>query len=255
MRIFSHPLVMLETVAGSLLDQRSVVLYEQDSLEKARSEIEAEKAQMETSLGGFTQYLSLEPTVQELATKRKLKELFSGIDMKEQVPIETPMISLSNFNMWGVTYSAAEVNISSSLAEHPIETGQVIMDTSIRNPVKAKVDIYMPTMFYTAIYDEIRTYFDTKKKIILLTKFGLYENMVLASMPYKLQVNTVDRPVITLDLQEVREVEPEVQYIEADTVQPIEETKSGVYDNTSTRNNGFQWAQVMDELTEEKYGI
>lgn len=248
MRIFSHPLVMLETVAGSLLDQRSVVLYEQDSLEKARSEIEAEKAQMETSLGGFTRYLSLEPTVQELATKRKLKELFSGIDMKEQVPIETPMMSLSNFNMWGITYSAAEVNISSSLAEHPIETGQVIMDTSIRNPIKAKVDIYMPTRFYTAVYDEIRTYFDTKKKIILLTKFGLYENMVLASMPYKLQANTVDRPVITLDLQEVREVEPEIQYIEADTVAPIEEAKSGVYDNTSTANNGFQFAKLMDKI-------
>lgn len=248
MRIFSHPLVMLETVAGSLLDERSVVLYEQDSLETARAEIEAEKTQMETSLGGFTNYMSLEPTVQELATKRKLKELFSGIDMKEQVPLETPMISLSNFNMWGVTYSAAEVNISSSLTEHPIETGQVIMDTSIRNPIKVRVDIYVPTNFYTVIYDEIKTYFDTKKKIILLTKFGLYDNLVLVSMPYKLQSGTIDRPLISLELQEVREVEPEIQYIEAEAVQPIEETKSGVYDNTSTRNNGFQFAKLMDKI-------
>lgn len=248
MKIFNNPLIMAETVAGSLLDERSVVLYEQDSLERARSKIEAEKAQMETALGGYTQYLSLQPTIEDLVKKRKLKELFAGIDMKEQVPVDTPLISLSNFNMWGITYSDTEVNISSSIAEHPIETGQVIMDAAIRNPVKAKVNVYVPTMFYTAIYEEIRTYFETKKKIILLTKFGLYENMVLAAMPYKLQADTVDRPVITLELQEVREVEAEIQYLEANTVTPIEESKSGVYDDTSTTNNGFQFAKIMDKI-------
>lgn len=252
MRIFNNPLVLAETIAGSLLDQRSVVLYEQDSLEAAKAQIEAEKAHMETSLGGYTQYLSLEPTIEDLVKKRKLKELFSGIDMKEQVPIETPLISLSNFNIWGVTYSEAEINISSSVAEHPIETGQVIMDSSIRNPIKAKINIYVPTMYYTAIYDEIYRFYDEKKKIIILTKFGLYENMVITAMPYRLQNSTVDRPLIQLELQEVREVEAEIQYIEANAVEPIEESKSGVYDNTSTTNNGFQWAEAMNKLARKE---
>lgn len=253
MRLFKNPLVVAETVAGSLLDQRSVVLYTQESLETAKKQIEAEKrAVLSSPIGGVIGRLSLVPTIEDLIKKRKLVELFAGIEMPD---LQTPLISLSNFNMWGVTYSDAEVNISSSIAEHPIETGQVIMDSAIRNPVKAKVNIYVPTMYYTTIYNEIKTYFDEKKKIILLTKFGLYENMVLAAMPYRLQANNVDRPVITLELQEVREVEAEVQYIEANTVQPIEQSKSGIYDDTSTTNNGYQWAEVIDTLTREKYGV
>ena len=251
MRLFKNPLVVAETVAGSLLDQRSVILYSQESLECARRQIESEKS----LVGQYIRRTSLQPTIEDLVKKRKLTELFAGIDMKETYPRETPLISLSNFNMWGITYSDAEVNISSSIAQHPIETGQVIMDSSIRNPVKAKVNVYVPTMYYTTIYNEIKTYFENKKKIILLTKFGMYENLVLAAMPYKLQASNVDRPVISLELQEVREVEAEVQYIEANTVAPIEESKSGVYDDTSTVNNGYQWAEVMDELAREKYGV
>ena len=246
MHLFNNPLVLAETVAGSLLDQRSVVLYEQDSLEEARKKIEAE-SEIFSGLGTV-----LKSTVEELVKKRKLKELFAGVEMPD---LQTPLISLSNFNMWGITYFDAEVNISSSLCEHPIETGQVIMDSSIRNPIKAKVNVYMPTMFYTAIYNEILRYYEEKKKIILLTKFGMYENMVLTSMPYKLQNTTVDRPVISIELQEVREVEAEIQYIEANTVQPIEESKSGVYDDTSTTNNGFQYATAIDEYTGEKYNV
>lgn len=248
MRLFSNPLVLLETVTGSLLDQRSVVLYEQESLETARTQIEAEKS----LVNGYIGKEWLQPTIEELVKKRKLKELFAGVEMPD---LETPLISLSNFNMWGITYSDTEVNISSSLCQHPIETGQVIMDSSIRNPIKAKVNVYMPTMFYTTIYNEILRYYEEKKKIILLTKFGMYENMVLVSMPYKLQNTTVDRPVISLELEEVREVEAEIQYIEANTIAPIEESKAGVYDDTSTVNNGYQYAEAMDKATAEKYNV
>lgn len=253
MKLFKNPLVIAETITGALLDQRSVVLYEQESLEAAKKQIESEKEQVLSSrIGGAIGRLSLMPTIEDLIKKRKLKELFAGIEMPD---LETPLISLTNFNMWGITYADADVNISSSIAEHPIETGQVIMDSAIRNPIKAKVTVYVPTMYYTTIYNEIKTYFETKKKIILLTKFGLYENMVLASMPYKLQANTIDRPAISLELQEVREVEAEIQYIEANTVEPIEESKSGVYDNTSTVNNGYQWAETIDKITREQYGV
>lgn len=262
MNLFKNPLVIAETVSGSLLDQRSVVLYEQDSLESARAQIEAEKAQVNKGLYEFTEdwsegirswtRRSLQPTIEDLVKKRKLKELFSGIEMPD---LEQPLVSLTNFNLWGITYSDAEINISSSLCEHPIETGQIVMDSSIRNPIKAKVNVYVPTMFYTTIYNEILRFFEEKKKIILLTKFGLYENLVLVAMPYKLQNSTIDRPAIELSLQEVREVEPEIQYIEASAVEPIEECESGVYDNTSTRNNGFQWAEVMDKIAKEKSGV
>jgi hypothetical protein len=66
----------------------------------------------------------------------------------------------------------------------------------------------MQTAFYKQIYEEIRKYYVEKKKIILLTKFGTYKNMVIQAMPYKLENATNDRPIIALSLREIMEVQP-----------------------------------------------
>ena len=107
----------------------------------------------------------------------------------------------------------ADVDISSDLCDHPIETGQVITDSSIINPVSAEVRIAMPTAFYTKIYEDIKKYYIEKKKIILMTKFGVYKNMVIQAMPYKLENASADRPVISLSLREIMEVQP--SYVES----------------------------------------
>ena len=193
--VFKNPLVIAEEVVGSVIDQRAVVLYEQQDFSESKSELEK-----------FFENTLLEPTITDFLTKRELKELFTGI--------EIPYLSeINGFNMWGVSYLDANVDISSDLCDHPIETGQVITDSSIENPISAQVSIVMPTAFYTKIYEEIKKYYKEKKKIILLTKFGVYKNMVIESMPYKLENSNVDRPTIVLSLREIMEVSPE--YIES----------------------------------------
>lgn len=188
--VFKNPLVIAEEVVGSLIDQRSVVLYEQPEFWKAKSELQ--KAFDGTML---------EPTVTDFITKRELNELFKGT--------EIPYLSAINgFQMWGVSYMDADVDISSDLCDHPVETGQLITDASIQNPVSAEVRIAMPTAFYTQIYEQIKDYYVNKKKIVLLTKFGVYENMVIQAMPYKLENSTVDRAIINLSLREIMEVNP-----------------------------------------------
>lgn len=188
--VFKNPLVIAEQVVGSVIDQRSVVLYEQQDFSDSKSELESR-----------FEGTKLEPTVMDFINKRELNELFKGT--------EVPYLSdINGFNMWGISYVDADVDISSDLCDHPIETGQVITDSSIQNPVSAEVRIAMPTAFYTQIYEEIRKYYVEKKKIILLTKFGAYKNMVIQAMPYKLENATNDRPIISLSLREIMEVQP-----------------------------------------------
>lgn len=205
--IFKNPLVLAETVVGSVVDQRSVVLYEQQTFESAKTEIEQEL--LERTQGTF-----IYPTVEDFVKKRALKELYKG----DEVPY---LKEINGFAVYGVSYIDANVSITSDICDHPIENGTIISDASIRNPVSAEVTIAMPTAFYTTIYEQIKKDYEEKRKIMLLTKFGMHENMVISAMPYKLEHGTVDRAEIVLSLREIMEVTPE--YITRQTSAPTPE--------------------------------
>ena len=111
--------------------------------------------------------------------------------------------------MYGISYIQGDVDISSDLCDHPTETGSVITDNAIINPISMKVQVAMPTALYTRIYAQMVKYFQEKRFILVQTKFAMYRNMVIQAMPYKLDNATVDRPVIELSLRQVMEVSPQ----------------------------------------------
>lgn len=206
--IFGNPLVLMQTTVGSLLEQRAVVLYQQtDDYPPTVQDIEANKDAMRDGDSGklSTEYweeitrANANEIVGYLVQKNKLKELFTGI--------EVPYLDrLNGFNVLGVSYLDGKVEISSDIAEHPLEDGTKITDTSIRNPITAEVRIVMPRMLYTRVYQQIYEYYTRKQKIMLKTKFGMIKNLVIAAMPYELKPEEIDRPVITLSLREIIEV-------------------------------------------------
>lgn len=186
--LFHKALVLSETVIGSLLDTRSIVLYEQPPIDMQQLRL--------NNIGTDTQIID------EYLQTQELTELFTG------TPI--PYLSkINGFNMFGATYLRAEVGISSDLCQHPIETGQVVTDASIINPVTATVRIAVPTAFYTQIYEQIATLFREKKYIMMQTKFALYRNMVVVAMPYVLEHENVDRVPIDIKLEQVMEIIPQ----------------------------------------------
>lgn len=210
--IFRNPLVLAETVVGSVIDQRSVVLYEQKDFVEAKTEIEND---LQKRFSGTF----LAPTIDDFVTKRALVELFTGT--------EIPYLSeINGFNMWGISYMNADVSITSDLCDHPIENGKVITDFAIENPVSATVNIVMPTAFYTKIYEQVLDYYKNKKKIMLLTKFGMYKNMVIKDMPYKMQHGDVDRPTIALTLRQIMEVTPTYESMNVNANTQISPQKS-----------------------------
>lgn len=216
--VFKNPLVLAETVVGSVIDQRAVVLYKQEDFDVIKKRIESELRPIEGSI--------LYPTVQDYVQKQALEELFTGVKVKY-------LSEINGFNMWGISYQDVNVDISSDLCDHPIETGQVITDASIINPVSAELNIVMPTAFYTTIFEEVMNYYKEKKKIVMLTKFGVYSDMVISAMPYKLEHGTVDRPVIALRLRQIMEVQPTYETVDI-TEKGIGESDARVMDDTDT---------------------
>lgn len=182
---FKNPLVLAETVVGSIIDQRALVLYEQPN------KIVLADVNKDT-----------ENLIYELVDKNSLKELFTGIEIKY-------LSKINGFNMYGISYIQGDVDISSDLCDHPTETGSVITDNAIINPMSMKVQVAMPTALYTRIYAQMVKYFQEKRFILVQTKFAMYRNMVIQAMPYKLDNATVDRPVIELSLRQVMEVSPQ----------------------------------------------
>lgn len=250
--IFKNPLVLAETVVGSLVDQRAVVLYEQQDFLEAKEELEKELAstELQSDLLDLAGGTVLYPTVQDFIRKRNLKELFTG-NKGSPESVLRELSDINGFNMYGISYMDASVDISSDLCDHPIETGQVITDTSIQNPITAEVNIVMPTAFYTRIYEEIKKYYQEKKKIILLTKFGMYWNLVIQNMPYKLANGDVDRPTITLSLRQIMEVEPTYNYLPSGNGNAITPSKALVMDDTDmTVVNQNRFTQTLTESLE-----
>lgn len=215
---FKNPLVLAETVVGALIDQRSLVLYEQPETKIASDETE---------------------DLLTLVDKNQLIELFTGIGV--------PYISkINGFNMYGISYVKGDVDISSDLCDHPTETGSVITDNAIINPITIKIEVAMPTALYTRIYAQMVKYYQQKKFIIVQTKFAMYRNMVIQNMPYKLDNSTVDRPIIELVLRQVMEVQPQYTNATQTTGNSITNAKNG--EDNDTIDRGRLTATVMGDV-------
>ena len=150
--LFKNPLVVAETVVGSMIDLRNIVLYAQpEEITKLPYNITVEGSETDnTRVVNFH-----ERSIEELVKRSELVELFTGIPV--------PYLSdINGYNMFGVSYISADVSIESDLCDHPLENGEVITDNSIINPMSAKVSIVMPTAFYTRIYKQIEDYFINK---------------------------------------------------------------------------------------------
>lgn len=214
---FKNPLVLAETVVGSIVDTRALVLYEQPL------DIDFSALQDDT-----------EKNLLALVDKRKLVELFTGIGV--------PYLSdINGFNMYGISYVDADVDIDSDLCDHPTEKGSIITDNAIINPIAMKVRVSMPTGLYTRIYTQMVKYYQQKQYILVQTKFAMYRNMVIQAMPYKLENSTIDRPIVELSLRQVMEVLP--QYIASSGITNAKESE-----DNNTVDRGRLTSKVVSEI-------
>ena len=187
-------LSLTQTIIGTLIDQRAVVLYKQPKEE----------------IKSISRYNIINTLIKELyGNALQYEELFTGLVGELDIELLNKITNITSANPYSISYMSAKVNIESDLCDHPIETGRVLTDASVLQPISAQVEVAMPTFFAERIYNSMLDLQRKKEsKIILQTKYGVYKNMVLQNFTYGLDRNTVDRALFTLSLREIMEVQP-----------------------------------------------
>jgi len=93
--------------------------------------------------------------------------------------------------------------------QHPIETGEVIADHAVIQPVNIELSVLLQGRDdYRSVYQEIRTIFLNNTIIIVQTRTGTYSNMVISAMPHDETPEQFDMIAIAVKLEEALFVTP-----------------------------------------------
>ena len=96
------------------------------------------------------------------------------------------------------------VSKASQITEYPLMDGEFINDYKVKKPNRISCSISLPTLNPNKTIDQFTKYFESGKFIIIKTKVGVFKNMVLETVPTRLDYKNVDKPVFSLTFAEAR---------------------------------------------------
>ena len=146
----------------------------------------------------------------------------------------------------------ATIRETSKLMEHPVETGVILTDHHIINPVEIDIPMIVSntssgvigaltglttSQAYAATYSEIRQNFINATLLAVKTNVGVYNNMVIADMPHEENPDMFDVITINLHLKQVIFVLPGGNL--ANNFQPL------AANDSNTIASGLQQAGVL----------
>ncbi|OWK36895.1 phage baseplate protein [Fimbriiglobus ruber] len=102
----------------------------------------------------------------------------------------------------------ATVRETSKVMEHPVETGSMIADHHIINPVEIDLPLIISSQYYAATYNQIRQAFVNATALSVKTRVGIYSDMIVADMPHEEEADMYDVITINLRLKQVLYVVP-----------------------------------------------
>jgi hypothetical protein len=102
----------------------------------------------------------------------------------------------------------ATVRETSRVMEHPVETGVMLADHHVINPVEIDIPLVVKAPFYAATYTQIRQAFVAATLLSVKTRVGTYSNMIIADMPHEEDADMYDAITIGLHLRQVQYASP-----------------------------------------------
>lgn len=92
--------------------------------------------------------------------------------------------------------------------EQPVENGALITEHKVIMPKKVTCTMAMPNFLAGQVINEMQKYYNESKKIIIQCVGGVYMNMIMESMPTRINAQNADRPLYNLSFKEVILIEP-----------------------------------------------
>lgn len=102
----------------------------------------------------------------------------------------------------------AEIKETSTVMSHPVETGVVLSDNHIINPVEINILLFVGAQNYASMYGQIKQAFVSATLFSVQTRTGGYQNMIIADMPHTEEVEIYNGVVIAVHMKQVLYVQP-----------------------------------------------
>lgn len=129
-----------------------------------------------------------------------------------------------------------QLNPTSKVPQHPLETGETRIDTRISMPIEGQL-LLIPDLDKVApadIYGQIRTVYNAGKLFTLVSKAGTFENMFITGMPHD------ETPDMQDNMQIVLRVSEALFFKTQATAAAAAPTKPKATKNASTAKRGEQ---------------
>lgn len=136
----------------------------------------------------------------------------------------------------GMSVLSYNVTNDSQFIEHPIESGAMIADHHVFNPIEISCKVAMPpknsVLDYPDIqdlvfgssesfedtYKQLKDIYKNSKKLRIKTEAEVYDNMYITGLPTDVDSNTADRQIFYITFKQALEVEPQYVKLPANKV-------------------------------------
>lgn len=97
----------------------------------------------------------------------------------------------------------AVIKEQSKVMEHPVESGIVITDHRIILPIDIELSLILSKADYQDVYESIRGYYNQGTLLVVQTRSGVYQNMLIQAMPHEENPDMYDALALALTLKQV----------------------------------------------------
>ena len=137
----------------------------------------------------------------------------------------------------------ASVRESSQVMNYPVESGAILSDHHIINPVRIEIPLFIRAENYASTYQQIRGAFLNADSLAVQTRTGVYSNMIVEDMPHEEEPDIFNGIVLSLRLREVLLTVPSVDR-QPGNYSPVNPA------NENTLNRGYQVAsEVLAQIS------
>lgn len=103
----------------------------------------------------------------------------------------------------------AVVKEDSMLMEHPIETGAVITDHRILEPIEIEISFSLQSSDYLDVYRALKQTYINATLLVVQTKSGTYPNQLIKAMPHEEDPGQYNQINIAVRFRQVQFVTPQ----------------------------------------------
>lgn len=149
----------------------------------------------------------------------------------------------------------ASVYEDAKLMEHPLETGALIADHIVFQPIE--IDLPMACVgeiAYRSTYAAIRGAFNAGLLLTVRTRTGSYPNMVIMEIPHEETPSAFDAIIIRIRLREARFVSPKSGLSTSQTQNPAQSSTVNRGNQQTTAASAPQTAQASNAVSQSGSG-